>query len=178
MRGRNMTQWTRQRTFISGADSTSIGNEDVQTAKVCYSCGDCLLRSCDVTHVGREDEDLSSEVLAENHVSGRIKFCLAAGHQREIGASEGVLQRDPGTNAARRAGDEHHLACESLRFMMDLGIDGRVDTWVGCCQSGRGGTSSPGGTGMCRTWTYSARLETLRSSSKPTIDAMAAIVDM
>jgi hypothetical protein len=101
---------------------------------------------------------------------------LAAGHQREIGASEGVLQRDPGTNAARRAGDEHHLACESLRFIMDLGIDGRVDTWVGCCQSG--GASGAGGTGMCWTWTYSARLETLRSSSKPTIDVMAAIVDM
>ena len=169
-----MARWTRQRTFIRGADSTSIRNEDVQTTKVCYSCGDDLLRSFHVTHVGREDEDLCSGVLTENHISARIEFCLAAGHQREIGACEGVLQCDLGTNAARRVGNEHHLACESLRIVMDLEVDSRVDTWVGCCQSG--GTSSPGGTGMC--WTYSARWETLRSSSKPTIDIMAAIVDM
>ena len=169
-----MTRWGWQRTFISGADSTSIRNEDVQTTEVCYSCGNRLLGSCHVTHVGREDEDLCSGVLAENRVSARIECCLAAGHQREIGAGEGVLQCYLGTNAARRAGDEHHLACESLRIMMDLEIDSLVDTWVGCCQSG--GTSGPGSTGMC--WTYSARWETLRSSSKPTIDIIVAIVDV
>jgi hypothetical protein len=41
------------------------------------------------------------------------------------------LQCDLGTDAARCAGNEHHLACECLRIIMDLGIDGRVDAWVG-----------------------------------------------
>jgi hypothetical protein len=132
MGGGNMTRQRRQRTFISGADSTSIRNEDVQTTKVCYGCGDCLLRFCHITHVGREDEDLCSGELAENRVSGLVEFRLAAGHQHEIGAGEGILQSDLGTNAARRAGDEHYLARESLRIIMDRGIDGRVDTWVGC----------------------------------------------
>jgi hypothetical protein len=65
-----------------------------------------------VTHVRREDEDLCSGMFAKDHVSGRIELCLGAGpgHQHDIGAGEGVLQRDLGTNAARCAGDEHRLA--------------------------------------------------------------------
>ena len=37
-----MTRWTQRRTFIRGADNTSIRNEDVQTCKVCYSRRDRL----------------------------------------------------------------------------------------------------------------------------------------
>jgi hypothetical protein len=125
---RQYARWGRQRTLIHRADSTSICYEDVQTTELGYGGSDNLLSPRHIPHVSREDKDLGRGALAEDGVSARVQGCLSASHESNLCAGAGVLERDLGADAARCTGDQHHLPRECLRFIMHLGIDGRIDT--------------------------------------------------
>lgn len=128
--------WQGKRTLVHRANNSSVCDEHIQTTKVSHSGGYNLLRPHHVPYVGGEDEDLGGGVIAEDRVSPRLELCLTASHQRELGASAGVLERDLGTDTARCACDQHHLARECLRVVVHLGIDSRIDTWDYSLQPG------------------------------------------
>ena len=114
--------------MVHRAENSSVCNEDIQTTIVGHGGGDRLFGLGHVPHVGGEDKDLCRGTLAEDRISARVEGCLAASHQRELGASTSVLQSNFGTDAARCTGDQHHLPRECLCIIMDLGIYSRIDT--------------------------------------------------
>ena len=119
-----------KRTFIHGAKSASVGDENVQTAEAGHGGGDHLFCLFHVAHVGGEGEDLRGGVLAKDRVFARVEGSLRASHQGERGTGARVLQRDLGTDPARCASDQHNFVCEALRVIVDVGIDRWIDTWM------------------------------------------------
>jgi hypothetical protein len=119
-----------QRTFIHGANRTSVSHENVETTEAGDGGGNYFFCPFHIAHVGGEGEDLRGRVLAKDRIFARIEGSLCTGHQRERGTSAGILQRSLGTDPTRCARDQHNLIYKGLCIIVDLGIDRWIDTWV------------------------------------------------
>ena len=69
-----------QRTFIHGAKSTSVSNENVQMTEAGHGGGNHLFRLFHIAHVGREGENLRRGILAEDRIFARIEGSLRTSH--------------------------------------------------------------------------------------------------
>ena len=95
--------------------------------KVCYGGGDRFLRLLDITHVSWEGEHLCRRSLAQDRAFACVQRLLLTrdDHQRCAGTREmqGCFKAD----ATRCTSDQDDLPGKTLRVVMDLWVDERID---------------------------------------------------
>jgi hypothetical protein len=99
----NDTCGENKRTFIQGAKSASVSDENVETAEAGDGGGDRLFCPFHIAHVGGEGEDLRRGPLAKDRIFACVEGGLRTSHQCERGTSMGILQRYLRPDATRCA---------------------------------------------------------------------------
>jgi hypothetical protein len=94
---------------------------------VCHGGGHRFLRLFDITYVGWESEHLCGRLLAQDRVFACVQRLLFTrnDHQRCAGTRE--MQSCLEADAARCASDQDDLLRKSLRVVMDLWVDERIN---------------------------------------------------